>query len=67
MKKSTKDLAQGKFHEVKGKVKEATGEAFNKPDLAIKGQTEKIAGKIQSKVGEAEKSVHKKSSRKSGI
>ena len=52
MKPSTKDKAQGTFHEVKGKVKEKVGRATNNPDLEAEGQVEKIAGKVQKKIGQ---------------
>jgi uncharacterized protein YjbJ (UPF0337 family) len=55
MKNSTKDQAQGKAHEVKGAVKEKAGHAFNNPELEAEGQDEKVAGKIQKKVGQVEK------------
>jgi len=59
MKQSTMDKARGEFHEVKGKVKEKVGRATNNPDLEIEGTTEKIAGKIQKKVGQVEKVIEK--------
>lgn len=59
MKGSTKDRLEGKFHETKGKVKEATGKALNNPRVQIEGQDEKISGKIQDRVGRAEKVVEK--------
>jgi uncharacterized protein YjbJ (UPF0337 family) len=55
MKPSTKDKAQGTFHEVKGKVKEKVGRATNNPDLEAEGQVEKIAGKVQKKIGQVKK------------
>jgi uncharacterized protein YjbJ (UPF0337 family) len=55
MKPSTKDQAEGKFHEVKGKIKEKAGKATNNPDLENEGTTEKAAGKVQNKVGQVEK------------
>jgi uncharacterized protein YjbJ (UPF0337 family) len=55
MKPSTKDQSQGKFHEVKGAIKEKAGRAINDPDTEAKGQDEKVAGKIQNKVGQVEK------------
>jgi uncharacterized protein YjbJ (UPF0337 family) len=55
MKSSTKDKAQGTFHEVKGKVKEKVGRATNNPNLEAEGQVEKIAGKVQKKVGQVKK------------
>jgi uncharacterized protein YjbJ (UPF0337 family) len=33
MKPSTKDQAQGKFHEVKGKIKEKLGKATKNPNV----------------------------------
>jgi uncharacterized protein YjbJ (UPF0337 family) len=55
MKPSTKDKAQGTFHEVKGKVKEKAGRATNNPDLEAEGQVEKIGGKVQKKIGQVKK------------
>jgi uncharacterized protein YjbJ (UPF0337 family) len=55
MKDSTKDQAEGKFHEVKGKVKEKVGRATKNPNLVEEGQDEKVAGKVQKKVGQIEK------------
>jgi uncharacterized protein YjbJ (UPF0337 family) len=55
MKPSTKDKAQGTFHEVKGKVKEKVGRATNNPDLEAEGQIEKIVGKVQKKIGQVKK------------
>jgi uncharacterized protein YjbJ (UPF0337 family) len=59
MKRSTKDKARGKFHEVKGRVKEKVGQATNNPDLEAKGQVEKIGGKVQKKIGQVEKVLGK--------
>jgi uncharacterized protein YjbJ (UPF0337 family) len=55
MKQSTEDKAKGRFHEVKGKVKEKVGRATNNPDLEAEGQVEKIGGKVQKKIGQVEK------------
>ena len=41
MKQSTKDTAKGKFHEVKGKVKEKVGRATNNPDLEAEGRSKR--------------------------
>jgi uncharacterized protein YjbJ (UPF0337 family) len=59
MKESTKDEATGRFHEVKGKIKEKAGELTNDPDLEGEGIGEKIAGKIQKKIGQLEKVIEK--------
>jgi len=55
MKPSTEDQVKGKFHEVKGTVKEKVGHATNDRDLEGEGQDEKVAGKVQKKVGQVEK------------
>ncbi|MBJ6725804.1 CsbD family protein [Geomesophilobacter sediminis] len=55
MRESTKERVEGKYHEAKGKVKEYTGEAIGKPDVALKGRIEKTAGKAESALGKAEK------------
>ena len=55
MKSSTKDQAEGKFHKVKGKIKEKVGKATNNPDLEVEGKNERTAGKIQKKIGQVEK------------
>jgi uncharacterized protein YjbJ (UPF0337 family) len=57
MKRSTRDKAKGKFHELKGKVKEKVGRATHKPNLEAEGKGEKIGGKIRKKIGEVEKIV----------
>ncbi|MGD1212404.1 MAG: CsbD family protein [Candidatus Acidiferrales bacterium] len=59
MKQSTKDKAKGKFHEVKGRVKEKVGRTTNNPDLEAEGQVEKIGGKVQRKIGQVEKVLGK--------
>jgi len=59
MKSSTKDQAEGKFHEVKGAVKEIAGKLSNDPDLEGEGLGEKIAGKVQKKIGQVEKVFEK--------
>ncbi len=52
---STKDQAEGKFHELKGAVKEKAGKALKNPNLADEGQVERAAGAVQKKVGQVEK------------
>jgi uncharacterized protein YjbJ (UPF0337 family) len=59
MKPSTKDQMEGALHETKGKIKQKAGQMTNNPNLAAKGQDEKIAGKIQKKVGQVEKVLEK--------
>jgi uncharacterized protein YjbJ (UPF0337 family) len=55
MKRSTRDRAKGKFHELKGKVKQKVGRATNKPNLEAEGRGERIGGKIRQKIGDVEK------------
>jgi uncharacterized protein YjbJ (UPF0337 family) len=59
MKPSTTDQIKGKLHELKGSAKEKAGQIANDPDLAAEGQGEKIAGKIQKKIGQVEKVFEK--------
>jgi len=55
IKPSTKDELDGELHDLKGAVKQKAGKLMNDPDLEAEGQTEKIGGKIQKKVGKVEK------------
>jgi uncharacterized protein YjbJ (UPF0337 family) len=57
MKQSTSDKATGTLHEVKGAVKQKTGQVVGNPSLEDKGRTEKNAGKVQNFVGKVEKAV----------
>ena len=55
MKSSTTDKIQGAAHEAKGKLKEIAGKVIGNPDLQDRGAAEKIAGKVQRKVGDVKK------------
>jgi uncharacterized protein YjbJ (UPF0337 family) len=59
MKPSTEDEIAGKVHEVKGKIKEKAGQLTNDPDLEGEGLGEKIAGKVQKKIGQLERVIEK--------
>ncbi len=59
MKSSTKDEAKGTFHQVKGQIKETVGKLVNDPELEGEGKGEKIAGKVQKKIGQVEKVLEK--------
>ncbi|HYL82801.1 MAG TPA: CsbD family protein [Candidatus Angelobacter sp.] len=59
VKQNTKDKAKGKFHEVKGRVKQKIGRATNNPNLEAEGIGEKIAGNAQGKIGQVEKVLGK--------
>jgi uncharacterized protein YjbJ (UPF0337 family) len=57
MKSSTKDQAEGRFHQMKGKFKEIAGELSNNPKLEAAGAYEKISGIVQHKIGEVKKGL----------
>ena len=59
MQPSTEDQIKGTIHAVKGAVKEKVGQAMHKPDLQAEGQDEKLAGKVQQKIGQIEKVFEK--------
>jgi uncharacterized protein YjbJ (UPF0337 family) len=59
MKPSTEDQLKGAIHEVKGAVKQKAGQVINNPDLEAEGQSEKIAGTVQKKVGQIKKVFEK--------
>jgi uncharacterized protein YjbJ (UPF0337 family) len=59
MKSSTKDRIKGKLHEMKGKAKETAGQVASNPNLEAEGQSEKLAGKVQRKIGQIEKVFEK--------
>ena len=59
MKSSTQDKAEGTFHQVKGKLKEIAGELSDNPKLEDEGTGEKIAGKVQEKIGQIKKVLGK--------
>ena len=55
MKPSSKGEVAGKIHEVKGAVKEKVGKLANNPDLEADGKVEKVASRIQKKIGQVKK------------
>jgi len=55
MKNSTKDRMQGGAREMKGKLKEAAGVVTGNRRLQAQGRGEKIAGKVQKKIGQVER------------
>jgi uncharacterized protein YjbJ (UPF0337 family) len=59
MKSSTKDQAEGTFHQIKGKIKEVGGELSDNPKLKAEGTVEKIAGEVQEKIGQVKKVMGK--------
>ena len=55
MKHSTKDQIEGRFHEVKGKLKEAAGILIDNQKLESDGACERATGNIQEKLARVEK------------
>jgi uncharacterized protein YjbJ (UPF0337 family) len=59
MKSGTHDKAEGKLHQIKGKIKEVIGKTVRKRDLESEGKVENVDGKVQEKIGEAKKTLGK--------
>lgn len=59
MKASIKNEVKGKAHQLKGAVKETAGKVMNNPKLEAEGHQERVAGKVQKKVGQVEKVFEK--------
>jgi uncharacterized protein YjbJ (UPF0337 family) len=59
VKSSTRDQAEGMFHEVKGKIKQVAGGLSDNPILEADGTDENIAGKVQEKIGQIKKVLGK--------
>lgn len=59
MKSSTKDNAEGKMHQVKGKIKETVGNIVGNRDLEAEGKVEKLGGKVQENLGKVKEIVGK--------
>lgn len=57
MKASTKDQAEGKFHQMMGKFKEIAGELSDNPRLEAAGTYEKISGIVQHRIGQIKKGL----------
>ena len=59
MKRSIKDKAEGKIHEVKGELKAKVGQVTKNPRLEAEGRVENIRGKVQKQLGQLEKALGK--------
>jgi uncharacterized protein YjbJ (UPF0337 family) len=59
MKSSIQDKAEGKWHKVKGKLKQVAGKAVGNRDLEAEGKAENVDGKVQEKIGEIKDVVGK--------
>jgi uncharacterized protein YjbJ (UPF0337 family) len=57
MKPSTKNEITGKVHVVRGRIKERVGHVTNDSGLEVEGIGEKLAGKVQTKIGQVEKAI----------
>jgi len=55
MKSGNRDQVEGKFHKIKGSLREMLGKVSDNSKLEIQGFGEKIAGKVQEKVGQVKK------------
>ena len=59
MKSSTQDNAEGKWHKVKGKIKQVAGKAVGNRDLEAEGKAQNVDGKVQEKIAEIKAVVGK--------
>jgi uncharacterized protein YjbJ (UPF0337 family) len=59
MKSGTQDQVEGKFHKVMGKFKEIAGKLGMNSKMEADGKDEKIAGKVQEKIGQVKKVLGK--------
>ena len=55
MKLSTRDKAEGKFHQMKGRIREAAGKLTDSSQLEAEGARERLAGLAQEKMGQVKK------------
>ena len=60
MKSSTKDHAEGKMHQVKGKIKEIAGKVIMNPDLEDEGKGEKTPAKFKKRSARSRRSLGSK-------
>ncbi|GFE57110.1 MULTISPECIES: CsbD family protein [Geobacteraceae] len=54
MRTSTKRMAKGIFHEVRGTAKRMVGSLISNRTLETKGRFERITGKVQRKIGKVQ-------------
>jgi uncharacterized protein YjbJ (UPF0337 family) len=54
MKLSTRYQARGIFHRVRGAFREIAGRACSNSTLGARGKLEKVAGKVQWKIGKVQ-------------
>ncbi|HYN78778.1 MAG TPA: CsbD family protein [Lamprocystis sp. (in: g-proteobacteria)] len=54
-----KEQVNGRYEEVKGKVKEVAGHVVGNKDVELKGNIEKNADKVQAAVGDIKEDIKK--------
>lgn len=59
MKSGNRDKVEGTLHELKGKAKEVVGKLSDNPKLQVSGTVEKLAGKVQGKMGQVKQVLGK--------
>jgi uncharacterized protein YjbJ (UPF0337 family) len=59
MKPSTHDGTAGRWHRLKGRIKEFAGKITRDPGLEAEGKSERFGGKVQEKIGAIKKVVGK--------
>ncbi|MDX9973411.1 MAG: CsbD family protein [FCB group bacterium] len=59
MKSSSRDKAEGKGHQAKGKIKKAVGGLTGNRSLEAEGESENLGGKAQEKVGQVKRVLGK--------
>jgi uncharacterized protein YjbJ (UPF0337 family) len=52
-----KDQVEGRVDDIKGKVKEVTGDAVGNESLKREGQVDQVKGKVQSGYGDGKEDV----------
>ena len=55
MKSGRQDEAEGKYHNLKGAVREMAGKLTDNPKLKAEGTIEKVSGKVQEKIGQVKR------------
>lgn len=55
MKSSMRDKTEGKFQQMKGKIKRAAGKISDNPKLEAEGAVDEISGNAQEKLGRVKK------------
>jgi uncharacterized protein YjbJ (UPF0337 family) len=55
MKSSRRDKKEGKFHQLKGSIMEVAGELSDNSKMEAEGSGERMAGKVQEKVGQVKR------------